>query len=80
MHDVITGNEAINLYLDLLTKSVTNTLSQNEPDIENSSQSEFMLRFLDHYIRGPAISMLPLARFENLAALHRGGDPRRRAG
>jgi hypothetical protein len=58
---------AADLYLDLLKKVLTNTLFDREPDVE-ASQAEFILGFLQHYIRGPAISMLPLARMDNLEA------------
>ena len=54
-------------YLDLLKRVLTNTLFAEEPDV-NASQATFVTRFLSHYVNGPAISMLPLARMDNLQA------------
>src|SRR5271155_4658416 len=54
------------LYLDLLKKALTNTLFSREPDLENASEAQFMLGFIGHYMKGPAISMLPLVRFHHL--------------
>ncbi len=54
-------------YLDLLKRVLTNTLFAQEPDV-NSSQATFVTRFLGHYVKGPAISMLPLARMNNIQA------------
>src|ERR1700685_2075531 len=59
------NTSATDLYLDLMKKVLTNTLFAIEPNVE-ASQAEFILHFLSHYIRGPAISMLPLARMDNL--------------
>jgi hypothetical protein len=58
---------AAELYLDLLKKVLTNTLFAEEPDV-NASQAAFVMRFLGHYVNGPAISMLPLARMNNIQA------------
>jgi Macrocin-O-methyltransferase (TylF) len=55
------------LYLDLLKRVLTNTLFDPEPDVD-ASQAEFLVGFLGHYIRGKAISMLPLARMDNIEA------------
>ncbi|MCC7530719.1 MAG: class I SAM-dependent methyltransferase [Candidatus Melainabacteria bacterium] len=54
------------LYLDLLAKSLTNTLFVNEPDSDQESQAQFVKSFIEHYISGSAITMLPMARIENL--------------
>jgi hypothetical protein len=59
-------NAALNMYLDLLKRSLTSTLREAEPDVENESEMTFLRDFISHYIEGPAISMLPLARFDNL--------------
>ena len=56
---------AAELYLDLLKRVLTNSLFAIEPNVE-ASPAEFTLGFLDHYIHGPAISMLPIARLENI--------------
>jgi hypothetical protein len=37
-----------------------------EPDVDNESEISFLRDFIAHYIKGPAVSMLPLARFDNL--------------
>jgi hypothetical protein len=57
---------ALGLYLDLLKKSLTNTLYAAEPDTNQENETRFVHSFIQHYIKGPAVSMLPLARFENL--------------
>ncbi len=59
---------AVRLYLDLLKKSLTDTLYQEEPDANQDDEKRFIHGFVQHYIRGTAVSMLPLARFENLQA------------
>ena len=56
------------LYLNLLKRSLTNTLFLTEPDIDSANQMDYALDFVHHYIDGPAVSMLPLARFDNLQA------------
>lgn len=55
----------VRLYLELLKKSLTNTLRADEPDV-NSNQMRFINDFSEHYIKGGAVSMLPLVRFDNL--------------
>jgi hypothetical protein len=59
-------NAALDMYFDLLKRSLTSTLHETEPDVENESEVTFLRDFISHYIKGPAISMLPLARFDNL--------------
>lgn len=54
--------------LDHLKRVLTNTVSGAEPDIDQEDSSAFMQEFTEHYIRGSATSMLPLARFDNLRA------------
>ena len=41
----------------------TNTLYAIEPDTNQENEMRFVHEFIQHYIKGPAISMLPLARF-----------------
>ena len=55
-------------YLDLLKLVLTDTLYGKEPDLENDSASVFITDFIKHYIKGRAISMLPIIRFNNLQA------------
>jgi macrocin-O-methyltransferase TylF-like protien len=58
---------AADLYLDLLKRVLTNTLFASEPNVDGR-KSAFVIKFLEHYIAGPAISMLPLARMDNIQA------------
>ncbi len=51
--------------LDQLKRMLTNTLERNEPDVDQTTPA-FAARFLKHYIDGPALSMLPLARMDNI--------------
>ena len=57
-------HNAVSLYLDLLKRTLTNTVYTTEPSEE--SEALFVKGFIDHYIQGTAISMLPLARLDNL--------------
>jgi Macrocin-O-methyltransferase (TylF) len=56
----------IDLYLDLLKSSLTNTLFVSEPDADGEAEVRYVKDFINHYIKGVALSMLPVARFENL--------------
>jgi hypothetical protein len=56
----------VDLYLQLLKRVLTNTLLTDEPDVGQENEQVFVHEFTEHYIRGSAISMLPLARFDNL--------------
>lgn len=53
------------LYLNLLKRSLTNTLFDSEPDIDDD---EFRLvrDRAAHYVKGAAVSMLPLCRLDNI--------------
>src|SRR6187402_261157 len=53
------------LYLDLLKKSLTDTLHSVEPDAD-AGGSRFIVDFLNHYIKGQALSMLPRGRLDHL--------------
>ena len=55
---------AAELYLDILKKSLTNTLFSPEPKRDDSPQ--FLYEFINHYIKGNAITMLPVARLDNI--------------
>lgn len=61
-----TSYPAINLYLDLLKKSLTNTIFEVEPDADQADEARYVGGFIEHYIEGTAISMLPRARMDNL--------------
>jgi len=54
----------VDLYLDLMKKVLTDTVAGDEPDIDDP---RFLRQgFLDHYIRGRAYTMVPLARLDNV--------------
>lgn len=57
---------AAELYLDLLKKSLTNTLFESEPDTDDKDEFHFVHGFIQHYMNGPAVSMLPRARMDNI--------------
>jgi hypothetical protein len=59
---------AAQLYLDLLKRSLTDTLFKAEPDHGDPGDLGLTLARIDHYVRGRAVSMLPLARMDNLQA------------
>jgi hypothetical protein len=59
---------AADLYLELFKRVLTNTLFEVEQDADEKDQFRFVQGFLGHYINGPAISMLPIARMDNLRA------------
>ena len=54
------------LYLDLLKRSLTNTIHQPEPAPNDADDPRALYRFAQHYIKGPAVTMLPLCRLDNL--------------
>lgn len=51
------------LYIDLLKRSLTNTVFGDEPDV---NKKNYVAAAITHYQNGPAISMLPLVRLDNL--------------
>lgn len=57
---------AAELYLDLLKRSLTNTIFETEPDASEGSTFRYVEAAITHYQQGPAVSMLPLARLDNL--------------
>jgi hypothetical protein len=57
---------ATRLYLDLIKASLTNTLFEEEPDVEDDIQTRYVQGFIRHYIQGSAISMCPRVRLDNL--------------
>jgi hypothetical protein len=54
------------LYLDLLKRSLTNTIFRAEPDASEGSTARYVEAAITHYQQGAAVSMLPLARLDNL--------------
>lgn len=61
-----TASPAIDLYLDLLKKSLTNNIFADEPHEYLENRERFLDGFIRHYIKGPSVSMLPLARLDSL--------------
>ena len=57
--------EPVDLYLDLLKKSLTATLFASEPDHDQPSQAKFLRGFVAHYIQGTALTMLPAVRMNH---------------
>ncbi len=55
--------DPVHLYLNLLKRVLTGTLEGREPDVDDW---RFPTQFLDHYIRGPAYTMVPLVRLDNI--------------
>jgi len=53
--------------LDLLKKTITGTLHAREPDA-SADNRRYVVDFLNHYINGDAVSMLPIARLDQLQA------------
>src|SRR5664279_3421631 len=53
------------LYLDLLKRVLTDTVFAAEPDADDDGM-EYLQGFIKHYIRGRALTMVPLARLDNL--------------
>jgi hypothetical protein len=45
---------------------LTNTLFAEEPDLDEDRQHRWIANFDRHYMRGPAISMLPVVRMDNI--------------
>ncbi len=53
------------LYLDLLKRSLTNTIFGTEPDIDDD-EFRFTMHRVEHYVKSYAVSMIPLGRFDNI--------------
>lgn len=65
MTSAVSQPGAVKLYLDLLKHSLTDTLFKPEPDADGA-EHRYVADFIGHYIQGRAVSMLPLARLDNL--------------
>ena len=59
------SDSAADLYLSLLKRSLTNTIFQSEPDIDDD-EFRFAVQFATHYMNSDAVSMITLARFDNI--------------
>src|SRR5689334_6183972 len=53
-------------YLNILKRSLTDTLNVAEPQVDSAQFATFLVRFTKHYIQGRAVTMLPLARLDNI--------------
>jgi Macrocin-O-methyltransferase (TylF) len=60
------GKRSTELYLDLLKRSLTNTIFRAEPDANQDETVRYVLGAINHYQQSSAVSMLPLARLDNL--------------
>jgi hypothetical protein len=58
----------VDLYLRLLQRVLTNTVFKKEPDFQEEREHRFIRKFVEHYIEGAALSMLPVARLDHLRA------------
>ena len=58
-------NTPADMYLDLLKRSLTNTIFASEPNIDDD-EFRFTMDFASHYMNSDAVSMLPLARVDNI--------------
>jgi hypothetical protein len=66
MSSKVVAAHAAELYLGLLKRSLTNTIFNVEPDASEGSTPRYVEGAISHYQQGPAVSMLPLARLDNL--------------
>ena len=57
---------AEDLYLDLLKRSLTDTLFVKEPDVDAENYATFVQDFINHYMEGRAVTMLPKVRLDSL--------------
>jgi Macrocin-O-methyltransferase (TylF) len=60
-----TISDSRELYLDLLKHVLTDTLLATEPNADQDGM-EYLQGFINHYIRGRALTMVPLVRLHNL--------------
>lgn len=56
----------IKLYLDLLKRSLTNTIFGDEPDASQDDTARYVQAAITHYQQSSAVSMLPVVRMDNL--------------
>ena len=64
--EVQSADTAPALYLDLLKRTLTNTVFSEEPNVEDKLISRFVANHVEQYQNSDAVSMLPLVRFDNL--------------
>ena len=58
--------EASLMYLDLLKRSLTNNIFGTEPDANQADNLRYVSGAIAHYQQSSAVSMVPLARMDNL--------------
>lgn len=58
-------DSAADMYLDLLKRSLTNTIFESEPDIDDD-EFRFAINCASHYVDSDAVSMITLVRFDNM--------------
>jgi hypothetical protein len=58
---------SIDMYLELLKRSLTNTIFETEPDID-ADEFRYAINCAEHYVNSGAASLLPLSRFDNIRA------------
>ena len=59
-------NSAIELYLDLIKRSLTNNIFSVEPDSNDENHLRYVQAAISHYQQSAAVSMIPLVRMDNL--------------
>lgn len=65
MHEFTPGM-CRSLYLELLKRSLTDTLTRDEPNADHPNQAIYVAGFIDHYINGRALTMTPKRRLDNV--------------
>ena len=59
-------SSSVELYLDLLKRSLTNTIFGSEPNANQKETARYVEAAITHYQKSSAVSMLPLVRMDNL--------------
>jgi macrocin-O-methyltransferase TylF-like protien len=60
------AERSMELYVDLLKRSLTNTIFRDEPDVNRDETARYVAAAIIHYQKSSAVSMLPLTRLDNL--------------
>lgn len=66
LRSTVENNVCRDLYLDLLKKSISDTLYKAEPDVDRETLEKYVSGFISHYINGRAVTMLPRRRLDHL--------------
>jgi hypothetical protein len=67
----IDRDQVADLYLGLLKKILTNNIFAKEPDANTSDVRRYVAGAIQHYQQSSAVSMVPIARLDNLQACMR---------